>query len=105
MSDSAPTTVSVRILDKEYQIACPADEVDSLTQSAKFLDTRMAEIRNSGKVVGLDRIAVIAALNITHEFLAGESQHTETHSNVAKRIDRLNERVGNALADHKQLDL
>lgn len=105
MSDSAPTTVSVRILDKEYQIACPADEVDSLTQSAKFLDTRMAEIRNSGKVVGLDRIAVMAALNITHEFLSGESQHTETHSNMAKRIDRLNERVGNALADHKQLDL
>ncbi len=103
MSDT-PQTVSVRILDKAYQVACPADEVDSLTEAAKFLDQRMAEIRTSGKVVGLDRIAVMAALNITHEFLTGVSQHTATHSNISQRLDHLNERVGTALAEHKQLD-
>ncbi len=100
MSDQ-PQTVTVKILDKEYQVACPADEVNSLTQSAKFLDKRMAGIRNSGKVVGLDRIAVMAALNITHEYLTGESLYTETQSSVAKRLDRLNERVSSVLAEHK----
>ena len=98
-------TVTVTILDKEYQIACPGDEVDALTRSARFLGDRMAEIRNSGKVVGLDRIAVMAALNITHEFLTGEHAHTEAQGEVAKRIDQLNDRVGKALAQHKQLDL
>ncbi|NKC00365.1 MAG: cell division protein ZapA [Pseudomonadales bacterium] len=104
MSDT-PQTVSVHILDKEYQVACPADEVDSLTQAAKYLDKRMSEVRNSGKVVGLDRIAVMVALNITHEFLSGVSQHTESQSNLSQRLDRLNERVGSALAEHKQLNL
>ena len=98
-------TVFVKILDKEYQIACPADQVDSLTQSARFLDQRMAEIRNSGKVVGLDRIAVMAALNITHEYLLEGSESSEEQDFVKKRIDHLNQRVGQALAQHKQLDL
>jgi cell division protein ZapA len=100
-----PQTVSVRILDKDYQVACPADEVASLTQSARFLDERMSEIRSSGKVVGLDRIAVMAALNITHEFLTGVDENTELKSTMSKRLDRLSERVGEALAEHKQLDL
>ena len=104
MSDSAQT-VTVRILEKEYQVACPADEVDSLTQSAKYLDERMAEIKNSGKVVGLDRIAVMAALNITHEFLSHENTSTEASQEVTSRLDRLTTRVGDALANHKQLDL
>ena len=68
MSD-APTTVNVTILDKEYQVACPPDEVDALTASARYLDTQMNEIRETGKIFGLDRIAVMAALNIANEFI------------------------------------
>ena len=71
MSDTAKhTTVSVKILEKEYQVACPDDEVDALTASARYLDKQMTEIRDTGKVFGLDRIAVMAALNIANEFLA-----------------------------------
>ncbi len=102
---SSAQTVTVKILDKEYQIACPADEVDSLTKSARFLDQRMADIRTSGKVVGLDRIAVMAALNITHEYLTQDSSSSEEKEQVSKRLDHLNDRVGQALAQHKQLDL
>ena len=51
MSDK-PTTVSVKILDKEYQVACPEDEVDGLTASARYLDRQMSEIRDTGKVFG-----------------------------------------------------
>ncbi len=98
-------TMTVNILGKEYQVACPPDEVDSLTQAARFLDEKMAEIRQTGKVVGLDRIAVMAALNITHELLSGQSAHSEKETAVSQRLSQINERVGTALEQHKQLDL
>ena len=61
MSDNQ-ARVSVRILEKEYHITCPIEERSDLLDSAEFLNLKMREIRDSGKVVGLDRIAVIAAL-------------------------------------------
>ena len=65
-----PTTVEVRILDKEYLVACPQEEQEALLRAARHLDTKMREIRSSGKVFGTERIAVMAALNITHEALS-----------------------------------
>ena len=64
-----PNTVTVHILDKEYCIACPADERANLESAARYLDGKMREIRSGGKVIGADRIAVMAALNITHDLL------------------------------------
>jgi cell division protein ZapA len=61
-ADKELARVSVRILDKEFMIACPYEQRSALLDSAQFLDTKMREVRDSGKVVGLDRIAVIAAL-------------------------------------------
>ena len=81
MSES-PTTVSVKILDKEYQVACPADEVEALTAAARYLDAQMQQIRDSGKVFGLDRIAVMAALNITNEFLANRNSSSSAQSEL-----------------------
>jgi cell division protein ZapA len=98
-------TVTVTILDKEYQVSCPPEEVDALTQSARFLDRKMAEIRSSGKVVGLDRIAVMAALNITNDFLSGQSTLNQTADAFNARIAKLADKVGSALAQHKQMDL
>ena len=62
-------TVTVHILDKEYCIACPQDERANLESAARYLDGKMREIRTSGKVIGADRVAVMAALNITHDLL------------------------------------
>ena len=62
--------VSVRILEKEYHVACPAEERAALLNSAEYLNGKMREIRDSGKVVGHERIAIMAALNIAHELLA-----------------------------------
>lgn len=67
-------TVVVTILDKEYQVACPPDERDALVLSARQLDERMRKIRASGTVIGLERIAVMAALNLNHELLQANSQ-------------------------------
>lgn len=99
------STVKVSILGKEYQVSCPAEEVDALTKAARFLDKQMADIRASGKVVGLDRVAVMAALNITNDYLSGQNALTQTKDLVGQRIASLSEKVGNALAQHKQLDL
>ncbi|MCV6613359.1 MAG: cell division protein ZapA [Cellvibrionaceae bacterium] len=73
MSDSAQTEY-VKILDKEYQVACPADERDALVQAARNLDTRMRQVRSSGTVIGLERIAVMVALNLSHELLSVQKQ-------------------------------
>lgn len=63
------STFSVTILDKEYQVACPPEQQAELLLSARHLDEQMRAIRSTGKVIGLERIAVMAALNISHELL------------------------------------
>jgi cell division protein ZapA len=99
------TRVNVRILDKEYPVACPARERDDLIESAAYLNTKMREIRESGKVVGSDRIAVIAALNIANELvkLRGREQHLE--GDVGVRLKGMRERVERALEKGRQLEL
>jgi cell division protein ZapA len=66
--------VIVRILDKEYQVACRDEERETLLNSAQYLDRKMKEIRDSRKVIGTDRIAVMAALNIANDLLQCQSQ-------------------------------
>jgi len=112
MSDSfgsasarSATTVSVKILDKEYQVACPADEVDALSASARYLDQQMQRIRESGKVFGLDRIAVMAALNITHDFLANRHSASSVQGEFDARVEQLGNKISRALGEYRQLDL
>jgi cell division protein ZapA len=104
MSEAA-TTVTVKILDKEYQVSCPEDEVDALTSSARYLDENMRTIRDTGKVFGLDRIAVMAALNITNEYINNRESLTSTQGVVDAKVSVLVERVSQALSDHKQPNL
>ena len=68
-------TVTLKILDKEYQVACPPEEQTALMQAGQFLDQKMRGIRTSGKVIGLERIAVMAALNISYEMLQAKQRH------------------------------
>lgn len=69
-------TVTVSIFDKDYQVSCAPEEVEALQASARYLDAKMREIKNSSAVLGLDRLAVMAALNIANDFLA-QSAHTD----------------------------
>jgi len=96
--------VSVRILEKEYQVACPASERTDLLDSAEMLNQKMREIRDSGKVVGLDRIAVMAALNITNELLHAQARDKALEGNVGERLRSLTERLDSALGS-QQLEL
>ncbi len=96
MSDQM-VRVSVRILEKEYQVACLPEERSELLDSAEYLNTRMREIRDGGNVVGLDRIAVMAALNITNELLKVRGRGTVEQGDVGQKIRQLRERVETAL--------
>jgi len=78
-------TTKVLILDKDYMIACPEGEQAALRQSANYLDEKMREIRASGKIHGMERIAVMAALNIAHEFLQKDSANS-TSQDIALRL-------------------
>jgi len=102
---SDATRVSIRILEKEYHVACPPEERHALLDSAELLNRRMREIRDSGKVVGLDRIAVMAALNITNELLRTKGRDESLESTVTDRLRSLRERVESALAEGQQLEL
>ena len=97
--------ISVRILEKEYHVACPIEERAALLDSAEYLNRKMREIRDSGKVVGLDRIAVMAALNLANELLKFRAHDGEMASDVGARLRSLRERVEVALQKGQQLEL
>jgi cell division protein ZapA len=101
MSDT--TTVSVKILDKEYQVSCKQDEVDALTASARHVDQQMRQIRESGKVFGLDRIAVMTALNLANEMLQKHHTVNDVQREADVMVRHLTDRITSALAEHKQL--
>ena len=103
---SQPQTVTVKILDKEYQVACPEDQEAELAVSAKYLDKQMRSIRDSGKVIGLERIAVMAALNISYELLQASDQ-TEARADTpaSESIVRLNRKLDDALYQLRQLEI
>ncbi len=88
--------VTVRILDKEYQVACPDNEREALLESAELLNRKMREIRESGKVVGLDRVAVMAALNLSHEILQNQAMANEADHDLLGRVRTLNDRLAGA---------
>ena len=94
---SAPTPVSVAILGEEYLISCPPEEEAALQQSAKLLDQRMKEIRASGKVMNSERIAVMAALNLSNELLHQQQQATSESGEIDKQLRSLRHKVEAAL--------
>ena len=97
--------VAVRILDKEYFIVCPPEERKDLQQSADYLNAKMREIRDTGKVVGIDRIAVIAALNMANELVKLRASEQQIANGVTGRITALRGRVESALQNSQQLEL
>jgi len=105
VSEDRVTRVSVRLLDREYQVACPAEERSDLLDSAEYLDTKMREVRDGGKVVGLDRIAVISALTLANELIKLRRNGSVVDSDLGSKIRTLRERVESALEKGQQLEL
>ncbi len=96
--------VSVRILDKEYQVACPPEERTDLLDSAEILNTKMREIRDSGRIVGLDRIAVMAALNMANDLIHAKARDQQLEGDISERLKSISDRVESALSGTQPLD-
>ena len=97
--------VSVRILEKEYQVACPVEERTDLLDAAEYLNGKMREIRESGSVMGLDRIAVMAALNLANELLKFKKVGADVDVGMVDRMRHLRERVESAITHGKQMEI
>ena len=105
--DDRSLTLDVSILGREYRVACKESERAELLQAVQFLDRRMREIRDTGKVVGSERIAVMAALNITHELLGLKSGAPATggfdSTAVQRRISAMQTAIDRAMAEQDKL--
>jgi cell division protein ZapA len=100
----SPNTVVVSILDKEYQVACPPEQAAELVEAARYLDRKMRTVRDSGKVIGLERIAVMVALNASYELLRKESQPAAAEPGQ-EQLKRLGDRIDDALQRFRQLEI
>jgi cell division protein ZapA len=103
MSEGKP--VSVHILDKEYLISCADSEREQLHTAVTFLNMKMKEVKESGKVIGAERIAVMTALNIAHELLAYKRHNADYTNTIDKTIQRLRNKLDEALTNGKQLEI
>ena len=95
--------VSIQILDKEYMVSCAEEEREALMESARFLDSKMKESREHGKVLGTERLAVMTALNITHEHLqhkrTQDALSGETRSDIKRLADKIDAALGRRVAE------
>lgn len=102
---SEPSPVTVNILGKDYRVACPVEEREGLLQSAAFLDEKMREIRDRGRTTGSDNVAIMAALNITHELMQKQGQTEQVDSGLSARVKNLQSKIEAALSSARQIEI
>jgi cell division protein ZapA len=95
-------SLDVAIMGREFRVACPEDEREGLLQAVTYLDRKMREIRDTGKVIGLERIAIMAALNITHDFLSSKPAEPSL-SAYKERLTHISNVLDQALAQQDNL--
>ena len=100
---SSTKTLDVKILDRELRIACPEEERGELLDAVAYLDKRMREIRDAGKIASVERIALMAALNITHELLGMKVGRGIDLSDFKRRMNAMQAAIDQALADQDTL--
>lgn len=100
----APDGVKVFIMGREFSVACSDDQRGALKEAAAYLDDKMREIQKSGKIIGAEKCAIMAALNITHELLTSKAHNGETDKIGTKVFDLL-EKIDVAIQEQKQLSI
>ncbi|NNE64174.1 MAG: cell division protein ZapA [Gammaproteobacteria bacterium] len=100
-----PQPINISILDKDYKVACPVGEQAALIESAKYLDGKMREVRESGSIIGSERIAVITALNMANELLNASSEKIDIESEITPRLKNLESKITKVLQQARQLEI
>ncbi len=103
MTDAQPINIS--ILDKDYKVACPPGEQSALLESAKYLDSKMREVRDSGNIMGSERIAVITALNMANDLLRSSNVDKELGNELPPRLKDLESKISRVLEQARQLEI
>jgi len=96
-------TLDIKILDRELRIACPEDERGELLDAVAYLDKKMRDIRDAGKIASVERIALMAALNITHELLTTKVGKGIDLADLKRRMDSMQTAIDEALAEQDTL--
>ncbi len=95
---SKDNSLNITIMDKDYRVACPPEEQASLRASAEFLNEKLNEIRNRGSVIGTERIAIMAALNLAHELLNCQ-EFEDGYNDLDSRVGNLQKKIDIALRE------
>ena len=103
MSEAKTSFLDVNILDREFRVACPNDERGELLDAVKYLDNKMREIRDAGKIASVERIAIMAALNIAHELLTTRVGGGFDLAELKRRMQVMQATIDDALVDQDQL--
>ena len=103
MNEASP--ISISILDKDYKVVCPTGEQPALLASAKYLDGKMREVRDSGNLMGAERVAVITALNITNDLLNSNQVGKVLGEELPPRLKNLETKISKALERVRQLEI
>ena len=103
MTDVQPINVS--ILDKDYKVACPPGEQSALLESAKYLDSKMREVRDSGHIMGSERIAVITALNLAADLLRSSNVDKAIGNELPPRLKDHENKISRVLEEARQLEI
>ena len=103
MTNAQPINIS--ILDKDYKVACPPGEQSALLESARFLDTKMREVRDNGNIMGAERIAVITALNMANDLLRTSNLDKDVGAELPPRLKDLESKISRVLEQARQLEI
>jgi cell division protein ZapA len=100
---SEAKSLQVSIMGREFRVACPDDEQAGLLEAVDYLNKKMTEIRDGGKVIGIERIAIMAALNIAHEFLTTKVGGGFDMAEIKRRMNRMETVIDQALSEQSKL--
>lgn len=99
---SEAKSLQITIMGRDFRVACPENEQAGLLEAVDYLNKKMLEIRDSGKVIGLERIAIMAALNIAHEFLTTKVGGFDV-GEVRRRMVRMETAIDQAMSEQAKL--
>ena len=101
----AAPSITISVLGRDYQIACPPEEEESLRRAARYLDQQMENMRNRSASLGYEKIAILAALNITHDFLKVTQEANTSEVASLRDIKQLEKKIDNALIVARQIEM
>lgn len=98
-----PKGLQISIMGRDFRVACTEQEQKGLLEAVDYLNGKMQEIRDRGKVIGLERVAIMAALNVTHEFLSMKVGGSFDIAETRRRIQRMEAAIDQAMAEQSKL--